>query len=86
MVMPMTEPRDDDVILGGLSTCPDCGQVFDPLLSPDAQPDICGDCSAEWRRRRGWERRRQGAVLIPLGVGGAGAVPIARRPGTRGAL
>jgi hypothetical protein len=85
--MPMTDPRDDDVILGDLSTCPDCGQVFDPELRTGPDPDICDDCAGEWeRRRRRWERRRRGSMLIPLGQGRRGAVPIARRPGTRGAL
>ena len=86
MVMPMTDPRDDDVILCGLSTCPDCGQAFDPELRTGADPDICEDCAKEWeRRRRRWERRWRSA-LTPLGLGRAGAVPLARKPGTRGAL
>ena len=59
--MPMTDPRADGVILGDLTTCPDCGQPFDPLLSTDAGPAMCDDRSAEWeRRRRRWARRSRG--------------------------
>ena len=54
MVMPMTEPWADEVILGELTSCPDCGESV---------ADDCQDCADEWRRRDlRWERRRRKAA------------------------
>jgi hypothetical protein len=62
MAMSTTDPQADAVIPGELTTCPDCGQPFNPRLSTDADPAIRDHCAGEWgRRRRRWERRRRGA-------------------------
>ena len=54
MVMPMTEPWADEVILGEPIACPDCGQ---PVAA------ACQECEDEWRQRaQRWERLRRGAA------------------------
>jgi hypothetical protein len=67
-------------IWGDRIVCPACSRTTEADLFYDRHGELrCGQCAA---RPRG--RRR--SVLIALGLGRSGAVPIGRKPGTQEAL
>jgi hypothetical protein len=66
-------------ILGDRIICPSCERVVEADLFFDRSGALrCGQCAPRPRRRR--------SPLIPFGVGRSGAVPLERRPSSRGAL